>query len=71
MEQFINLMHEVLDTERSINLDTRLNEIEEWNSLSYVVFLAMVDAQYGKTADPKAVKAASTVGELYAIIGEL
>ena len=36
------MQEEVLDTEMEISMDTLLGDIEEWDSLSVVSFIAMI-----------------------------
>lgn len=68
MEQFIEKMIDLLDTEEEITIDTVLDELDEWDSLSFVSFLAMANAAYGKKIEPSDVKIAETVGDLYDLI---
>lgn len=68
MEDFIEKMVDLLDTEAKISADTLLSNIEEWDSLSFVAFLAMGNAVYGKRVSPEDVKEARTIGDLYALL---
>lgn len=68
MEQFIEKMVDMLDVEEEITMDTVLDELDEWDSLSFVSFLAMANAAYGKKVEPSNVKLAETVGDLYNLI---
>lgn len=68
MKQFIEKMMDVLDCEEEITMDTVLDELDEWDSLSFVSFLAMANAAYGKKIEPSDVKLAETVGDLYNLI---
>ena len=43
-EQFLETLTEILDYDGVLNYDMKLSEIEEWDSLSYISFLA-----YSKT----------------------
>ncbi len=68
-ELFLEKLTELTDTEMDLNMDTRLEDIEEWDSLSFVAFLAMCSTSFDKTLNPQDVKAAQTVGDLYALAG--
>lgn len=68
MEQFIEKMIDVLDTEEDINADTVLEDLEEWDSLSLVSFVAMANASYGKKVQGKDVKSAETIADLYELV---
>ena len=59
---------EILDTEQTIEADTRLDTIEEWDSLSIISLLAMVNVDYGKTMRVSDFKGAATFRDLYDII---
>ena len=49
MEKFIEKMVDVLDSEEEITAETILSDLEEWDSLSVVSFMAMANAVYGKS----------------------
>lgn len=68
MEQFIEKMVDILDSEEEINMDTVLNDLEEWDSLSLVSFMAMANAAYGKKVVLADVKAAETIKDLYELV---
>ena len=56
-----------MDTEDEITMDSRLAEIEEWDSLSYVAFLAMCATASDRKIAPADVKQAETIRDLYAL----
>lgn len=68
MEQFIEKMIDVLDTEEDINANTVLEDLEEWDSLSLVSFVAMANASYGKKVQAKDVRNAETIADLYDLV---
>ena len=68
MERFIEKMVDMLDSEEEITMETVLDELDEWDSLSFVSFLAMANVAYGKKLEPSEVKLAETVGDLYNLI---
>jgi len=46
-EKFINLFSETLELDgKEINLNTRFREIENWDSLSFLSILAMIDEEF-------------------------
>ena len=67
-EQFLEKMMDLLDSEDEITMESMLGNIEEWDSLSYVSFLAMANVSAGKKIKPEDVKAAKTLGELFELI---
>lgn len=68
MEQFIEKMVDILDSEEEITMDTVLDELDEWDSLSLVSFMAMANAAYGKKVSAADVKMAKTVADLYDLV---
>ena len=68
MEQFIEKIIDVMDIEEEITADTVLEDLEEWDSLSLVSFMAMANAAYGKKVVPADVKMAKTVADLYELV---
>ena len=67
-KEFLEKMMDILDCEQEITMDSILADIEEWDSLSFVSFLAMADASYGKSVLAKDVRIAETTGDLYNLI---
>lgn len=68
MENFIEKLVDVLDTEEELTAATVLADLEEWDSLSFVSFLAFANATYGKKIVPADVRNARTVEDLYNLI---
>lgn len=68
MENFLQKVMDILDTEQEISPETRLDTIEEWDSLSVISLLAMVNVDYGKTMRVSDFKGAVTFQDLYDII---
>ena len=48
---FIEKMSDILDVEDEITMDTKLDELEEWDSLSIVSYVAMANTSCGKRID--------------------
>lgn len=59
---------DVLDTDDDITMDMDLNDVEDWDSLSVVSFIAMGKIATGKKLDRQAVLSAETVSDLYALV---
>ena len=62
------MQEEVLDTESVINMDTQLGDIEEWDSLSVVSFIAMAKAVCGKMVERQSIVNAKTVSDLFKLV---
>lgn len=67
-KEFLEIMGEILDTDKDLTMDTALDTVEEWDSLSYVMFQAQMLEKVQKKMLPSDVKKAKTIGDLYALI---
>ncbi|MCR5339894.1 MAG: hypothetical protein K6E60_00965 [Saccharofermentans sp.] len=67
-EQFIKDLKELLSTDKDIDMNTDLLEIDEWDSLSSAAFLVMINENYGIYAEPFSVAEAIFVEDLYHIV---
>ena len=67
-DTFIEKMTDILDAEDEISLDTNLSDLEEWDSLSIVSYIAMANASCGMKVDVKKVREAVTIGDLYDLL---
>ena len=67
-EIFLERMADILDVEDEITLDTNLSELDEWESLSIVSYVAMANAACGKKVDVKSVREAVTIQDLYNLL---
>ena len=66
---FLSAMKDdILDTDMEINMDTRLDDVEEWDSLSFVSFIGMAKSKTGKKVDLKSVNGAETIEDLYNLL---
>lgn len=65
MNEFLSSFIDVLDTENDVRMDTVLSDLEEWDSLSRVSFIAMVKTNYGIALNLLDIKNAKTVADLY------
>ena len=68
VEEFKEQMLDVLNREDEVELDDNLDDIEEWDSLSYVAFLAMAADYTERTIRASEVRGAKTVRDLYELI---
>ncbi len=64
-KEFLGKLAELMDTEQELTMDTELDNIDEWDSLSYVAFLAMCATYSDKRIAPAEVKSAKTIRKLY------
>lgn len=67
-KDFLDELVDMMDTEMELTMDTRLADVEEWDSLSHVAFMAFVATKGLGKVTPQDVKAAETVRDLYAMM---
>ena len=51
--------------EGSLTIDTKLNDIEEWDSLTALSVISMVDEQFEQTITGADLRTLSTIEDLY------
>ena len=69
-QEFLDKLTDLMDTEQEITMETKLKEIEEWDSLSFVAFLAMANSTYQKSIKPVEVRSAQAVKDLYNLVSK-
>ena len=67
-EEFLEQMMDVLNREEELQLEDSLENIDEWDSLGYVAFLAMAAEYTEKVIKASEVRGAKTVGDLYNLV---
>ena len=67
-EEFQEIMLDVLNREEIVDLDTNLNDVEEWDSMGYIAYLAMAAEHTEKTIRAKDIRNAVTMRDLYDLI---
>ena len=70
-EEFIKKLTDIMDTDAQLTLETKLSDVEEWDSLSMVSFFSFCNARSKSPILPDAIKNAVTVNDLYKIIGDI
>lgn len=69
MDSFIKKFAETIDAEaEKITAATKIAEIPDWDSLSVVSVLTMINLEYDKTLRRAELKNVETVGDLYALV---
>lgn len=67
-KDFLEKMAEIMDTEVELSMESKLKDIEEWDSLSYVAFLAFSAPIAKEKIWPADVKSAETLQDLYKLL---
>ena len=65
---FLEKMADILDAEDELSMDMVLSEIEEWDSLGVLTFLAEMEPYSDTAITAESVKAAKTIADLYALL---
>lgn len=61
----MRLLEEVMDLESgTLQADTSLDDVEEWDSLAAISFISLLDSKLNKEVDLARLKRASTVSDL-------
>ena len=68
VEEFKEQMLDILNRDEEVELDDKLEDIEEWDSLGYVAFLAMAAEYTERTIRASEVRGAKTVRDLYNLV---
>lgn len=67
-KEFVEKLMDVMDTEAELTMDTRLIDVEDWDSMSHVAFLAWALSDKKKKLDKMKVQQAVTVRDLYDMV---
>ena len=67
-EDFLSAVSELLNVEDDVTMDTELDGLEEWDSLSALMFQSYVFKRTNKAPKPTDLKAAKTVRDLYEFV---
>ena len=67
-DEFITKLTDIMDTDAHLTLETKLSDVEEWDSLSAVSFYSFCNSKLGKQIDVEELKAVQTVNDLYKFV---
>ncbi|SDF28280.1 hypothetical protein [Sporomusa acidovorans] len=69
MDIFLQNLADILDIDvKGLTTNTYLSDIEEWDSLSVISFVAMADIKYERKLNAPEVRKAQTVQELFDLV---
>ena len=66
-KEFMTKIKAILDNE-DVTMDSVLEDVEEWDSLSIVSFVAMANASCGKRIAPAVIRDCKTIRDLYTLL---
>lgn len=65
IEEKLTLITEALDADRAnVKADTKLNSMDEWDSMGKISIIAMLDKKYNKTIDVEQLESLTTVQDI-------
>lgn len=67
-EEFIAKLAELMDTEATLELSTKLADVEDWDSLSMVSFFSFCNSTLSHKVTPEQIKSAQTVEDLFKLV---
>jgi len=70
MDEFLSQFGELMEMPAgSLRAEDKLADLEGWNSMAMVGFIAFADEQFGKALSPRLFAKCSTVGDLAMLAG--
>lgn len=66
-EEFLVHLRDILQTEEALSEQTRLAEMEEWDSLSWMTLMAFFDRHFGKRITFEALGRCQTAADVIAL----
>ena len=70
-KEFLNLIEDALEAdENTLTGDELLENLDLWDSLAIVTFIAMVDGEFDVTLSPEKIEVAKTIQDLIALLGD-
>lgn len=69
-EEFLQNVKKALQTNKDIDLNTNLLDLNEWDSLGMVSMVAMFDEKYGKKVSFQKLMDVDTVNDLQKILND-
>lgn len=68
-EEKITILEELMEVdEGTLTPETLLSNIEEWDSVSFLSFMAMMDEKFGKVVTGREIKTKETISDLMALM---
>ena len=65
-EEFIEKMQDVLQADTELTMETVLDELDEWDSLSMMATMAFLDKNFGVKVKIVDLKSLATIGDIAA-----
>lgn len=69
-EKFVEIIKALLNNKSDVGLDSELDEIEEWDSLTRIKFMVLLSQEYGISLPRFDVAEAETICDLWELVQE-
>lgn len=69
LQEFVTELKKELEFEESLTLDTKLKELDDWDSMSAMVLIGYVSENFNKNLTTDDLKKMTTINSLVDIIG--
>lgn len=67
-DEFLTAFSELLETESPLTGSEKLSDLANWDSMTMLRFMAMIDERWGMTLAPKKLSESTTVDDLMALL---
>ena len=67
-EEFLTKFKNILDTDEKLTLETKLEDLQDWDSFTLTDFLAFCDEHTSRRIETDELKDAKTINDLYKVI---
>lgn len=68
LEKIKEILEDILDEELDISLDTKFEDLEDWDSLALVTFAVTIENEFDKVLDMETLIKCETIKEIMGII---
>jgi acyl carrier protein len=70
-EEFLGALQEMLELDPgSLTGNEALGEVDAWDSMAVISFMAMADEKFGKSVTAQSIAGAKSIGDLYKLVSE-
>lgn len=67
-DDFLTKLAEMLELDGALSGEEALADLEAWDSMAVLSFMALADGEAGKTLSPADIAKAKSVSDLYALV---
>lgn len=68
-KELIEMLEEIVEAEpNTLTGEERLEDLQSWDSLAVVNFIAVVDENFGLTLEPKKIMESETINQLISLL---